>query len=297
MNRRRATSALDLLDGPFLGLGLGIDVFNAAPDWRALVARNPRCAAFDFLEVYTRGEPGLASEVREGVPPGFLLAYHHSGFEPVYPARPSAGAVRAAAENLRALEAPWCVEELAHRTVDGRYLDFFMPAILSEESARVAVANVRELGRRLPVPVIPENPPYQLPVGPLHVLEYLALVSRGAPVPVVLDLGHLYSFQLARGLDALEGLDALPLDRVLELHVAGATVLERDGVRLYEDVHGAARILPAVLDMLGEVAPRCPGLRAVTIEVEEATTEGALAQARQVKRVLSRAGVAAPSWS
>ena len=31
---------------------------------------------------------------------------------------------------MKALDAPWCVEELAYRRLDGRYLDFFMPAHL-----------------------------------------------------------------------------------------------------------------------------------------------------------------------
>jgi uncharacterized protein (UPF0276 family) len=288
---------LDLLDGPFLGVGLGIDVHSESPDWRALLDKNRDGRAFDFFEVYTRGEAGAARKVRDAAGPRFPIVYHHEGLDPVYPAPPRADAVAAADENLRALGAPWCVEELAYRFLDGRYLDFFMPAVLTDESVDTAVENVTTLNRKLRAPVVPENPPYQLPVGPLHVLEYMAALSARAQVPVVLDLGHLYSFQMCRGLGPLEGLEALPLDRVIELHVAGASVIERDSVRIYEDLHGAAPILPEVLDMLGAVAPRCPHLRAVTIEVEDATTRGALGQAREVKRVLKRAGVEAPTWA
>src|SRR4051794_1566921 len=216
---------LDLLKGPFLGVGLGIDVHSQSPDWRKLIDKNPKNKrVFDFFEVYTRGEPGLAKQVKEAAK-GLPLIYHHEGLDPVYPKPPRPEAVDACLENMKVLQAPWCVEELAYRRLDGRYLDFFMPAILTDESARTATANLRALNEVMPAPVIPENAPYQLPVGDLHVLEYMALVSERAEVPMVLDLGHLYSFQLCRAFEPLHGIDHFPLDRVIELHVAGSEIL------------------------------------------------------------------------
>jgi uncharacterized protein (UPF0276 family) len=280
---------LDLLKGPFLGVGLGIDVHSQSPDWKELIERNPKSKrAFDFFEVYTRGEAGSAKQVKEAAK-GLPLVYHHEGLDPVYPKPPRPEAMSACAENMKALGAPWCVEELAYRRLDGRYLDFFMPAVLTEESVRTAVANFRSLNEKMPAPVIPENAPYQLPVGNLHVLEYLALISERAEVPVVLDLGHLYSFQLCRAAEPLDGIDKFPLDRVIELHVAGSEILNKDGIQLYEDVHGAGSIPAVVMDMLAQVAPRCENLRAVTIEVEDASTEVALAQALQVKKLVEKA--------
>ena len=41
--------------------------------------------------------------------------------------------------------------------------------------------------------------------------------------------------------------------------------------------------------MLAQVAPRCPNLRAVTIEVEDASTDTALAQASTVKKLVEKA--------
>lgn len=290
------TTALDLLQGPFLGLGLGIDVHSQSPDWRKLLqkpgkgssAKKTAGPAFDYLEVYTRGEPGLAKQVREAAR-GLPLVYHHEGLDLVYPRPPRDSAVAACDENMRILGAPWCVEELAYRRLDGRYLDFFMPAILTEDSLRTTVTNLRLVNEQVSAPVVPENAPYQLPVGDMHILEFLARVSELAEVPVVLDLGHLYSFQLCRGLEPLDKIDSFPLDRVIELHVAGAALLVRDGIQIYEDLHGAAEIPPVSLEMLAELAPRCPNLRAVTIEIEDATDEAAIDQAVAVRKVVDKA--------
>src|SRR5262249_45887098 len=78
-------------------------------------------------------------------------------------------------------------------------------------------------------------------------------------------------------------------DRIIELHVAGSMILDRDGIAIYEDLHGASPIPQVVLDMLASVLPRCPNLRAVTIEVEDASADTALEQAAQVKKIVDRA--------
>lgn len=279
-----------LYEGPFLGLGLGIDVHGEDPDWRALLAEaGPR--PFDFLEVFTRGDGGIAAEVRALAGPDFPLIYHHEGLELVYPSPLARGALDAAVTNLNALGAPWCIEELAYREIEGRYLDFFMPALLTAESASTAAEKIRAANAVLPCPVTPENPPYQLPVGDLHLLDYMRRVGEEADVPLILDLGHLYSYQLCIGAEPLDELALLDLDRVIELHVAGANLAEVDGVTIYEDTHGADPIPDVLLEMLETVGARCKHLRAVTVEVEDASRERVLEDCRRVKSVLDALGV------
>lgn len=272
----------------FLGVGLGIDVHNEQPDWRAILAQPERYPC-DFLEVYTRGEVAGAHAVREAAAQaGMPLLYHDDALDPILPAGVAQGTLEAAVENLAAVGAPWCVSELATRRLGERYLDFFQPILLTREAVEVAARNMQAIeatfrARGLSGRIVAENPPYQLPVGPLHVLDALAEVSQRAEIPCVLDLGHLYSFQLCRGLPPLAGLDGFPLERVVELHVAGAEVEAPGGVPVYLDSHGGAEILPAVLEMLAEVAPRCPELRVVTIEIEEACLERTERQLRETR--------------
>lgn len=267
----------------FVGVGLGIDVHNEQPDWRRLLA-DARSGALpiDFFEVYTRGDVEWAKRVREAAGE-FPLLYHDDAMDPILPGGANPELVELAVKNMAAVGAPWCVSELATRRVGDRYLDFFMPIMLTEEAAQVAAENLRELDATLPGRVVCENPPFQLPVGPLHILELMARVVELADVPCVLDLGHLYSFQLCRDLDPLAGLDRFPLDAVVELHVAGAIVEDHHGARVYQDSHGAAEIPPVLLEMLSDVAPRCPSLKAITIEVEDADHERTLRQLDQTR--------------
>ncbi len=266
----------------FLGVGLGIDGHNLEPDWRALLKSD---WPIDFYEVYTRGDVAFAHEFRKAAG-GVPLLYHDDALDPILPEGLRDEELRLARENLAATGAPWCVSELATRRLGERYLDFFLPILLSEEAAQTAARNLRQLDEVLPGRIVPENPPYQLPVGPLHILELMARVTELADVPCVLDLGHLLSFQICRKLEPLAGLDDFPLERIVELHVAGAVIDERRGPPIYQDAHGASEIPPLLYEMLSEVAPRCPNLVAVTIEVEDATQERVERQLLETRKAL-----------
>jgi len=265
----------------FLGVGLGVDVHNEQPDWREVLAQG---LPADFLEVYTRGEVEQAHAVRAAAE--LPLLYHDDALDPILPEGIRPHELQLAVDNLGAVGAPWCVSELATRRLGERYLDFFLPIVLSEEAAAVAARNLAELDQALPGRIVAENPPYQLPVGPLHVLELMSRVHEAADIPLVLDLGHLYSFQLCRGLEPLTGLDDFPLEAIVELHVAGAVIDERRAAPIYQDAHGAAEIPPVLYEMLAEVAPRCPELRVVTIEVEDADLERVTRQLEDTRAAL-----------
>ncbi len=278
----------------FVGVGLGIDVHNEQPDWRAILGSD---LPVDFFEVYTRGTLAAAHEVAAAAAAAgdLPLLYHDDALDPIRPEGLIAADLEAARVNMAAVAAPWCVSELATRRIGDRYLDFFMPILLTEEAADAAAENMRLIEAALPGRIVAENPPYLLPVGPLHILEVLARVTERAGCDCVLDTGHLYSFQICRGLDPLAGVDAFPLERVVELHVAGAEVEDEGGVALYHDSHGAAEIPPVLLEMLAEIAPRCPNLRAVTIEVEDANLERCARQLEQTREAVAGLLAARPS--
>ena len=268
----------------FVGVGVGIDVHNEQPDWRALLRSE---LPIDFFEVYTRGEVEWSKIVREEAEAaGMPLLYHDDALDPIVPDSPRPETLRSAVENMAACGAPWCVSELATRRLGTRYLDFFQPILLTDEAADAAAEVLKGLDEALPGRIVAENPPYQLPVGPRHVLEVVARVTERAGIPCVIDLSHLYSFQLCQGLGLLDGLDDFPLERVVELHVAGAVIDTQHGAPVYHDAHGGAEIPPPVLEMLAEVAPRCPELRAITIEVEDADLDRVTRQLEQTRAAL-----------
>ena len=54
---------------------------------------------------------------------------------------------------------------------------------------------------------------------------------------MLLDAAHLAIYQSLMGREALDGLDGFPLDRIIEMHVAGSSLLDVSGLQVWSDDH------------------------------------------------------------
>lgn len=250
---------------------------------------------FDFLEVYSRGDWQHTDEPFSQIPNSVPRTYHHEGLDPVGPRLCPDDTIEGCAKNQKLLNPPWTVEELAVRHIDGKYCDFFFPAILNDACVKATIENLNALHARLPGPLLPENAPYEFSVGAMHLCEFLTQVAHGADCGLVLDLGHLWSWQLSvnKGDTPDHGIEKLDLSRIIEVHLAGARVEEYEGGQIYRDLHGAGPIPEASFYLLRELLPKLPNLKAITVEVEDATESAAVDQAQQVRAVVNEIR---PAW-
>lgn len=98
-----------------------------------------------------------------------------------------------------------------------------MPLPDPERATRRFVGQVRRLARALPVPVTLENveplpfPGYDFEVQPARIAEVLDRTGSG----LVLDTGHARVSAAALGMEVHDYLLALPLARVVQVHVSG----------------------------------------------------------------------------
>ncbi len=142
-----------------------------------------------------------------------------------------------------------------------------MPPILCRESAIETAESIAEIEAATGMTVLPENPPAVIYLGDLHILEYFALVAERADCGLLLDCAHLAIFQQTRNLPPLAGLDSFPLDRVVEIHVAGGAFAEVEGYAYIEDNH-SPEPLPATWEIVEYVLPRAKNLKAIVFECE-----------------------------
>lgn len=164
------------------------------------------------------------------------------------------------------LGAEWASHHLAFNWFGdpARFAGFFLPPRQTEDGVRAAAASIRALADAIPCPFAVETGVNYLRPrrDELADGEFVARVCRAAGCAVLLDLHNLWTNQ-QNGRDSIDTyLAALPLDRVIEVHVAGGFAL--DGYWL--DAHSG---LPpdALLDVLDDVLPRLPAARAVCFEV------------------------------
>jgi uncharacterized protein (UPF0276 family) len=173
-------------------------------------------------------------------------------------------------EAARAIGAAWLCGDagLWHFGGRDRGHQLLLPPVLTAGSADAVAESIVRLREGTGLAVLPENPPGAVYLGELHLLDYFARVADRADTGLLLDCAHLAIYQRLAGLDALAGLDGFPLDRVIELHVAGGREVDLDGLRLVDDSHDPEP-LEDTWRIFEHVVPRAPHLRAVVYECEK----------------------------
>ena len=160
----------------------------------------------------------------------------------------------------------WASDHLCLTGVAGRAIGNLTPLPLNREIACFIAAKCREAIRWLPVPFLLENISVLFRPGPVEMTEqeFITQVLEESDTFLLLDLTNVFNNAVNEKFDPREYLDSLPLDRVVQIHLAGG--LASKGVLL--DTHNAP--VPAeVFELLRYAAPSMPNLRAVMIERDQ----------------------------
>jgi uncharacterized protein (UPF0276 family) len=160
-----------------------------------------------------------------------------------------AGYLRALRALLERLRAPWHSDHLCFAGVDGLFAHDLLPLPLNRESVQVAVDRVREAQDALGLPIAIEHISYYArPVGSdMQELDHLCEILERADAKLLLDVNNVFVNSQNHGFDARAFIDGLPLERVVQLHVAGHYV-RADGLRI--DTH-AEPVCEEVFELLG----------------------------------------------
>jgi uncharacterized protein (UPF0276 family) len=160
-----------------------------------------------------------------------------------------------------------------------------LPPILSRSSASALADGIVRLREATGYEVFPENPPGQVFLGDLHLLDYYALVCEQADTGLLLDCAHLGIYQQAQRHPPTTGLDGFPTDRIIEMHVAGGTRRSHEGFDLIEDDHIPA-VLPETWLIFEAAVPRAVNLKAVVFECERNPLGDSLPGFRRIEALL-----------
>ena len=133
----------------------------------------------------------------------------------------------------------WHSDHLCFSTQSGALLHDLLPLPADEDTARRVAARIREASDRLERPMAIENISYYLPMGEpkLSEAEFVRCVCEEADCGLLLDVNNVYVNAKNFGFDPHEMIAAYPLERVVQLHVAGHTRWSR--FDMYLDDHGS----------------------------------------------------------
>lgn len=212
-----------------------------APHYQAVLDARPAIGWFEVHSENYFGAGGPPHRYLERVREHYPLSFHGVGL--------SLGSVDALNErHLRRLKEliaryqPMLVSDhLSWSSIGGRYLNDLLPLPYTEEVLDHVSARVLQAQEFLERELLIENPSTYL--GFTHSTipewEFLAELSRRADCGILLDVNNVYVSAMNRRFDPLVYLDAIPFDRVRELHLAGHTRKQyREGDVLI-DTHNA----------------------------------------------------------
>lgn len=192
---------------------------------------------------------------------------HGVGFPVGGTEAPDPVGVTLAATSARRLGAAQWSEHLSlNRTrIEGISVEagFLLPPLQTWATVEAAAEHIAAYRRRLDLPFLIETGanylrpvPDELPDG-----DFIAHVVEGGDCGILLDLHNLWVNERNGRQAVSDVLAALPLERVLEVHLAGG--FEMAGY--YLDAHVGA-VPTALLDIAATVLPRLPNVRALVYE-------------------------------
>lgn len=282
---------MDFLDRvrslPTLGLGVSTEYGAGdqpdALDPQALRRADPGFGA--FLEVGVELAKGLDRHARAWAGRGQPTTYHFLDVNLDEPEDLDADWLAQVHAAVDVLKPAWLCGDAGmwHIGRRDRGHMLLLPPILIEEAVAPLAEGVVALREATGLEVLPENPPGTAFVGDLHILDFFGRLAEAADTGLLLDCAHLALYQQLHGHDALTAMDGFPLDRLVEIHVAGGSAADHQGFRWVEDDHGTA-VLDDTWRIVEHVAAHAPNLKAVVVECERNPLDAVLPLFADVRR-------------
>ena len=156
--------------------------------------------------------------------------------------------LRTLASFTRRVKTPWHSDHLCFGIVGGVALHDLLPLPFTTEAAEHVARRVMEAERTLEVPMAVENISYYAhpPRGADRAMDeadFARAVVERADCGLLLDVNNVYVNSKNHGFDARRMIEKMPLDRVVQIHVAGhddsdpALVIDTHAEPLKNDVY------------------------------------------------------------
>jgi uncharacterized protein (UPF0276 family) len=180
---------------------------------------------FEIISENYMAEGGIVRANLEAVRASYRLVPHGvslsvGGSEPFDPEY-----LRRLRALVRRIEAPWCTDHLCWTGAGGVNLHDLLPLPYTKRTMAHVAERVRRVQGELEIPFALENASsymeYRESTMPEH--EFLGELAELADCGILLDVNNVFVSAYNHGFDANQYIDAIPCDRVVQMHVAGHT--------------------------------------------------------------------------
>ena len=130
---------------------------------------------------------------------------------------------------VKRTKTPWLSDHLCWGSVDGTYSHDLLPLPYTWEAVEKTAARIREVRDFLEIPVIVENVSSyaEFTDSEMTEWEFLNEVVEGADCGILLDVNNIYVSSVNHEFDPLLYVNAIPAERVAQIHIAGHSRYEK----------------------------------------------------------------------
>jgi uncharacterized protein (UPF0276 family) len=190
------------------------------------------------------------------------------------------------------VKSPWHSDHLCFGSVKGQVLHDLLPIAFTDAAVLRVADRIKRAEDALGVPMAIENISYYLHPGKKQMseAEFIAKVCDRADCGLMLDVNNAYVNATNFGFDIDEWMRTVPLERVVQMHIAGHDWFDEGPAgKLIIDTHGAD-VCDPVFDLLERVLPKT-GHVPVILERDQAipSLDGLLAEIAKIRTIYDRA--------
>ena len=234
---------------PRLGYGIGLRTIH----FQEILDRNP---AIDFYEAITENfldTGGRPLRVLDRVAGRTPVVLHGVSLNIGSTAPLDVDYLRKVRRLADRIHAPWVTDHLCWTGVSGRNLHDLLPLPLHQESLDHVAARLKVAMDVLERPIHLENPSTYLEfrTSTIGEAEFLSRLACETGCGLLLDINNVYVSCVNHRWDAAAYIDAVPADRVVQVHLAGHT---DKGTHLL-DTH-SDHVRPEVWDLYARLVAR-----------------------------------------
>ena len=262
------------------GFGLGL----RTPHYEAILSE-PH--AIDWLEIITENylvPGGKPLDYLERIRERFPVVMHGVSLSIGSTDQIDLGYIAQVRALAARIEPHWISDHLCWTGIEGRNLHDLLPLPYTEEALASVVARVGQVQDALGRQILLENVSSYLTfhASDMTEWEFLREVAQRADCAILLDINNIYVSSVNHGFDPLTYLQAIPTDRVRQLHLAGHSDLGGHLIDTHDhpivgpvwDLYGAAVARFGAVPTMIERDDNIPELSELVAELQTARELG-----------------------
>jgi len=207
------------------GIGIGLRV----PHYQHILGKKPLVDWFEIISENYMVDAGRPLHVLDQILEQYRVVQHGVSMYFGNASRPNRDHLKKLKALTRRTHTPWLSDHLCWGSVDGRYSHDLLPMPYTWEAVETTARNIREVQDFVGIPVAVENVSSyaEFHASEMTEWEFLNEVVERADCGILLDVNNIYVSSQNHTFNPMDYVNAVPAERVAQIHIAGHTRYER----------------------------------------------------------------------